>query len=97
MEDYKDKIAADLKQRIVEAKKALEEAIKKDDLDAIREKSEVLSKALQEIGSGIYKRAGTRFPRKGSRDRRVPKPTRLGRAQNQAQDQRDYCNADFKS
>ena len=49
---------ADLKSRIEGAKKELEEAIKKNDLDAIKAKSEELSKALQEIGTGMYKNPG---------------------------------------
>ena len=58
LEEYKDKITLDIKSRIEGAKKELEAAIKKSDLDAIRLKSEELSKALQEIGTGMYKNPG---------------------------------------
>jgi molecular chaperone DnaK len=58
LEEYKDKIPADVKAKVEEAKKALEEAVKKDDFNAIKEKTEALSKTLQEIGSTVYKDAG---------------------------------------
>jgi molecular chaperone DnaK len=58
LDEYKDKIPGDLKTRIEDAKRDLEEAVKKDDFDAIKQKTEALSKILQDIGSSVYKGAG---------------------------------------
>ncbi|MDE1865383.1 MAG: molecular chaperone DnaK [Candidatus Micrarchaeota archaeon] len=54
LDEYKDKIPADLKKKIEEAKKEVEAAIKKNDFAAMKEKSDALGKALQEIGQGMY-------------------------------------------
>ncbi len=58
LDEFKDKIPAEIKTRIEDAKKELEEAIKKDDLEIIKAKIDTLNRALQEIGSAVYKNAG---------------------------------------
>jgi molecular chaperone DnaK len=58
LEEYKDKIPKELKAKIDEAKKEVEQAIKKKDFAAMREKTEALGRTLQEIGQGMYKDAG---------------------------------------
>ncbi len=58
MEEYKDKIPAELKTKIEKAKKELQDVVKKDNYDVIKEKSDELGKILQEIGQDIYKNAG---------------------------------------
>ncbi len=55
LDDYKDKIPADVKTKIEEAKKALQESLKGEDYADIRAKSDELSRALQEIGASMYK------------------------------------------
>ena len=58
LEEYKDKVPKEVADKINEAKAALQEALKSEDYDAIKEKSEELKKALEEIGASIYKGAG---------------------------------------
>ncbi len=55
LEEYKDKVPKDVVDKINEAKTALQDALKGEDSDAIKEKSEALKKALEEIGASIYK------------------------------------------
>jgi molecular chaperone DnaK len=58
LEEYKDKVPKEVVEKINDAKKALQEALKGEDYDAIKEKSESLKKALEEIGASIYKGGG---------------------------------------
>ncbi|MDE1870811.1 MAG: molecular chaperone DnaK [Candidatus Micrarchaeota archaeon] len=58
LEEFKDKIPAGVKEKVEGAKKELEEALKGDDYNRIREKSEALQKTLQDIGGSMYKGAG---------------------------------------
>ncbi len=51
LEDYKDKIPAEVKEKIEGAKKDLEEVLKGDDFGKIKEKVEALQKSLEEIGA----------------------------------------------
>ena len=55
LEEYKDKVPKEVVDKINEAKTALQDALKGEDFDAIKEKSEELKKALEEIGASIYK------------------------------------------
>jgi molecular chaperone DnaK len=55
LEEYKDKIPKDVAERVESSKKALEEAIKGEDYDMIKEKMDDLKKSLEDIGSSIYK------------------------------------------
>ncbi len=55
LEDYKDKIPADIKEKIENAKKDLQEALKAEDYQKIKERSENLQKVLEEMGSSMYK------------------------------------------
>ena len=57
LEDLKDKIKDDEKQKIEDAMKELQEALTGDDMDNIKEKTESLQKALQEVGSRVYQEA----------------------------------------
>jgi molecular chaperone DnaK len=58
LEDYKDKIDQELRTKIEDAKKDLEQALKGDDITDINDKSERLKKVLEDAGSEIYKGAG---------------------------------------
>jgi molecular chaperone DnaK len=58
LDEYKDKVPKEVVEKINDAKKALQEALKGEDYDAIKEKSEDLKKALEEIGANIYKGEG---------------------------------------
>ncbi len=58
LEEFKDKIPDDVKDKINSAKKELEEALKGEDYEKIKEKSEALQKTLEEIGASMYKGAG---------------------------------------
>lgn len=55
LEEYKEKVPKEVVDKINEAKSALQEALKGEDYDAIKEKSEALKNALEEIGASIYK------------------------------------------
>ena len=54
MEDLKEKITDDEKNRIEEGVKKLQESLTKDDIDDIKEKTENLQKILSEIGTRVY-------------------------------------------
>jgi molecular chaperone DnaK len=58
LEEYKDKIPTDVKEKIENAKRELEEALKGEDYSKIKEKSTDLQRTLEEIGSSMYKGAG---------------------------------------
>ncbi len=58
LKEYGDKIAKDVAEKVENAKKNLQEAIKKDDMREVKEKSDSLNQILQEIGSSMYKGAG---------------------------------------
>ena len=68
LEDYKDKIPAEVKEKIESAKKELEDVMKGEDYGKIKDKTEALQKALEEIGSTMYKGAG------GNADQGAPGP-----------------------
>lgn len=55
LKEAKDKIPSDLKNKIEEKVKELKEIMTKDDIDAIKNKTEELSQSLQEVGSYLYK------------------------------------------
>ncbi|MGC8586299.1 MAG: molecular chaperone DnaK [Candidatus Micrarchaeia archaeon] len=55
LEEYKDKVPKDLEEKINNIKKELEELVKGEDYDRIKEKTEELKNALEEIGSRLYK------------------------------------------
>jgi len=57
LEDLKEKIKDDEKQKIEDSIKELQEALSGDDMDAIKEKTEVLQKTLQDVGSRVYQEA----------------------------------------
>ncbi len=58
LEEYKDKVPKDVADKINEAKKTLEEAVKKDDEDAIKSGVDQLKRTLEDIGANMYKGAG---------------------------------------
>ncbi len=55
LEEYKDKIPSDIKEKVENAKKELDELIKGDDFEKIKAKTEELKSALEEVGGSIYK------------------------------------------
>ena len=55
LEDYKDKIPSEVKEKIEGAKKELEDVLKGEDFGKIKEKVEALQKVLEEIGTSMYK------------------------------------------
>ncbi|MCL5442402.1 MAG: molecular chaperone DnaK [Candidatus Marsarchaeota archaeon] len=57
LREYKDKIPKDVYDRINGIKEDLEKAVKAEDYEGMKSKSEDLGKALQEIGSSMYKGA----------------------------------------
>ena len=57
LDEYKDKIPAEVKEKVEGAKKDLEESLKGEDYDKIKESTEALQKALQDIGASMYKGA----------------------------------------
>jgi molecular chaperone DnaK len=57
LREYKDKIPKDVYDKINGIKEDLEKAVKAEDYEGMKSKSEDLGKALQEIGSSMYKGA----------------------------------------
>jgi molecular chaperone DnaK len=57
LEELGDKVQADQKTKIEELVKELRELIAGDDLDAIKSKTEELTKVVQEVGAAIYQQA----------------------------------------
>jgi len=58
LSDLKDKITPDMKAKIEPALKALKDAIAGKDTEKIKQESENLGKAIQEIGASIYQQPG---------------------------------------
>ncbi len=58
LDEYKDKISGEVSETVKKAKDDLENAIKSDDYDGIKEKTEQLKRALEEIGASMYKESG---------------------------------------
>jgi molecular chaperone DnaK len=58
LEEFKEKVPGDVKEKIEKAKKELEEALKGEDYNAIKERSDALQRSLEEIGSSMYKGNG---------------------------------------
>jgi molecular chaperone DnaK len=57
--DIGDKLPSDLKNRISESLNTLKEALKGTDIDAIKTKSDELTKIIQEAGAEIYKQTAS--------------------------------------
>ena len=58
LKEFKDKIPKEVYDRVESAKAELAEALKKDNLSEIKEKSENLNSVLKDVGSSMYKDAG---------------------------------------
>jgi len=58
LEELKDKISKDKKEKVENALKALKESLEKDDIEDIKKKSEELTKALGEAATEAYQKAG---------------------------------------
>lgn len=58
MEDLKDKIAPDMKERIESQVKKVEEAIQANNLDAMKSSMETLTKTWNEISQNLYQQQG---------------------------------------
>ncbi|MEM0154749.1 MAG: molecular chaperone DnaK [Methanothrix sp.] len=54
LEEFKDKVKQEQKDKVNQAKAALEDVIKTDNYDEIKAKTEDLKKALEDIGSSMY-------------------------------------------
>ncbi len=54
LEEFKDKVKQEQKDKIMAAKTALEDSLKTEDFDSIKAKTDDLKKALEEIGSSLY-------------------------------------------
>ncbi len=57
LEEFKDKVKQEDKDKVEQASKALQEAIKSDNYDDIKAKTDELKKVLEELGSSLYKGA----------------------------------------
>ena len=57
LEELKDKISKEKKEKVESALEALKESLKKDDIDDIKKKSEELTKALGDAAAEAYQRA----------------------------------------
>lgn len=58
MKDFGAKISEDLKKKIEDAKRELQDALKSDNAEEIKTKTANLSTVLQEVGSGMYGQPG---------------------------------------
>ncbi len=58
LKEFKDKIPKEVYDKVESAKAELAEALKKDNLSEIKEKSESLNGVLKDIGSSMYGNAG---------------------------------------
>ncbi len=54
LSDYKDKLSQEQQQKVEESRKALEEALKGEELETIKSKTDDLMKLLQEISQSMY-------------------------------------------
>jgi molecular chaperone DnaK len=90
VEEYKDKVPKEVVDKINDAKKDLDDAVKKDDYDAIKEKTDALKKALEEIGSSVYK--GSQQAAQGPEGSPGPE----GQAGDGSDGTRNATDADFK-
>jgi len=66
IEDLKDKITDEEKTRVEDAKKELQDALSKDDIDDIKQKTESLQKILSEIGARVYQEAAQQAQQQAS-------------------------------
>lgn len=57
LEDLKEQIKEEEKQKIESAMKELQDALTGDEIDKIKEKTEALQKTLQEVGTRVYQEA----------------------------------------
>jgi molecular chaperone DnaK len=55
LDEYKDKVPAEVKEKVEKAKAELEETLKTDNFDKIKQKTEELKNAIEEIGNAMYK------------------------------------------
>ena len=55
MEEFGQKVPKEVSEKVAASKASLEDAIKSEDVQQIKAKTDALSKALQEIGSSMYK------------------------------------------
>ena len=80
LKEFKDKIPKEVYEKVEAAKAELAEALKKDDLAAMREKSDRLNEVLKDVGASMYKGPGrtrdarARAQRVQGQGRRVPAP-----------------------
>ncbi len=58
LEEFKDKVKQEQKDKVIAAKTALEDSLKTDNYDDIKAKTEELKKALEDIGSSMYGNPG---------------------------------------
>ncbi len=54
LDEFKDKVPKDIVDKINESKQILEDALKKEDYDDIKQKTDDLKQALEKIGSSVY-------------------------------------------
>ncbi len=86
LEDFKDKIAAELKMRIEDARKKLEESVKGEDVPKIHADTEALKKVLQEVGAAMYGQQSAAEGGSGATDRRPGSEQSAPGAGNREQD-----------
>lgn len=65
LKDLGDKVSAEEKAEIERAKDALKEALTKDNIEEIKQKSEALSQTLHKLSERIYKEAGAQAGQEG--------------------------------
>ena len=65
LKDFGDKVGSAEKAEIEQAKDALKEALKRDNIEEIKQKSEALSQTLHKLTERIYKEAGAQAGAQG--------------------------------
>ncbi|MBK4146528.1 molecular chaperone DnaK [Corynebacterium macginleyi] len=68
LEDNEDKVSEDIKTKVIEAADAVDEALKGDDLEAIKSAVEKLSTESQEMGKQIYEAQAAEAAAEGAAD-----------------------------
>ncbi|HOL07640.1 MAG TPA: Hsp70 family protein, partial [Methanomassiliicoccaceae archaeon] len=90
LEDLGDKVTAEEKDKINKAAEELREAMKAEDIDAVKGKVEALTKELAAVSTRIYQEAAAQEPPQGGQS------TGPSQSQSGSKDKGDYTDADYR-
>jgi len=89
LKDAGEKIPSDLKMKIEDKAKELKEALKKDDFDEIKTKTEELSQSLQEVGTHLYQQ-------QKSEEEKKPESEESDEETKEDKEEKDAKDADYE-